>query len=164
MSLFRIKKEFFFVFKFIFGCAGSFLLCVGFTSCNERGLLQLRWVHGLLIVVASLVAEHCFQGSQASVIVAHRLSGPAACGIFPDQGSNPCPLQADSYPLHPQGSPEYFEYNEDMLKWGTLNRPREYVWKVGFQLIRRILSHRCRGNLGSVMVAPFQIVLRKEWL
>ena len=30
-----------------------------------------------------------------------------ACGIFPDQGSNPCPLhwQADSQPLHHQGSP-----------------------------------------------------------
>ena len=31
----------------------------------------------------------------------------AACGIFPDQGSNPCPLhwQADSQPLRHQGSP-----------------------------------------------------------
>ena len=30
-----------------------------------------------------------------------------ACGIFPDQGSNPCPLhwQADSQPLRHQGSP-----------------------------------------------------------
>ncbi|KAJ8789945.1 hypothetical protein J1605_021643 [Eschrichtius robustus] len=42
-----------------------------------------------------------------SVIVAHRPSCSAACGIFPDQGSNPCPLhwQADSQPLRPQGSP-----------------------------------------------------------
>ena len=42
-----------------------------------------------------------------SVIVAHRPSCSAACGIFPDQGSNPCPLhwQADSQPLHHQGSP-----------------------------------------------------------
>ena len=33
-----------------------------------------------------------------SVVVAHGLSCSAACGIFPDQGSNPCPLhwQADS--------------------------------------------------------------------
>ena len=28
-----------------------------------------------------------------SVVVAHRLSCSAACGIFPDQGSNPCPLR-----------------------------------------------------------------------
>ena len=42
-----------------------------------------------------------------SVIVAHGPSCSAACGIFPDQGSNPCPLrwQADSQPLHHQGSP-----------------------------------------------------------
>ena len=36
----------------------------------------------------------------------HGLSCSVACGIFPDQGSNPCPLhrQADSSPLHHQGS------------------------------------------------------------
>ena len=43
-----------------------------------------------------------------SAIVAHGPSCSAACGIFPDQGSNPCPLhqQADSQPLCHQGSPE----------------------------------------------------------
>ena len=42
-----------------------------------------------------------------SVIVAHGPSCSAACGIFSDQGSNPCPLhwQADSQPLCHQGSP-----------------------------------------------------------
>ena len=42
-----------------------------------------------------------------SVTVAHGPSRSAACGIFPDQGSNPCPLhwQADSQPLCHQGSP-----------------------------------------------------------
>ena len=42
-----------------------------------------------------------------SVVVAHGLSCSAACGIFPDQGSNPCPLhwQADSQPLRHRGSP-----------------------------------------------------------
>ena len=42
-----------------------------------------------------------------SVIVAHGPSCSAACGIFPDQGSNPCLLhwQADSQPLCHQGSP-----------------------------------------------------------
>ena len=39
--------------------------------------------------------------------MAHGLSCSAARGIFPDQGSNPCPLhwQVDSYPLRDQGSP-----------------------------------------------------------
>ena len=42
-----------------------------------------------------------------SVVVAHGPSCSAACGIFPDQGSNPCPphWQADSQPLCHQGSP-----------------------------------------------------------
>ena len=42
-----------------------------------------------------------------SVVVAHGPSCSAACGIFPDQGSNPCPLhwQADSQPVRHQGSP-----------------------------------------------------------
>ena len=49
-----------------------------------------------------------------SVAVAHGPSCSAACGIFPDQGSNPCPLhwQADSQPLCHQGSPllSHFEF------------------------------------------------------
>ena len=42
-----------------------------------------------------------------SVVVAHGPSCFAACGIFPDQGSNPRSLhwQADSQPLRHQGSP-----------------------------------------------------------
>ena len=46
----------------------------------------------------------------SSVIVAHRPSCSTACGIFPDQGSNLCPLhwQADSQPLRHQGSPPAF--------------------------------------------------------
>ena len=45
--------------------------------------------------------------SAGSVIVAHGPSCSAACGIFPDQGSNPCALhwQANSQPLRHQGSP-----------------------------------------------------------
>ena len=43
----------------------------------------------------------------SSAVVAHGPSRSAACGILPDQGSNPCPLhwQADSQPLRHQGSP-----------------------------------------------------------
>ena len=43
-----------------------------------------------------------------SAIVAHGPSCSMACGIFPDQGSNACPLhwQADSQPLRHQGSPD----------------------------------------------------------
>ena len=41
-------------------------------------------------------ASHCWGFSccstQASVVVSHRPSCPAGCGIFPDQGSHPCLL------------------------------------------------------------------------
>ena len=42
-----------------------------------------------------------------SATVAHGPNRSAACGILPDQGSNPCPLhwQEDSQPLRHQGSP-----------------------------------------------------------
>ena len=53
--------------------------------------------HRLLIMVASLVAEHGLL-SAVSVVVVHGFSCPVACGIFPDQESNLCPLhyQVDS--------------------------------------------------------------------
>ena len=70
-------------------------------------------VHGLLTAAASLVADHGlympgFQELQhvGSVVAAPGLSCSEACGIFLDQGSNPCPLhwQADSYLLDHQGN------------------------------------------------------------
>ena len=87
----------------------------------------LRWVfvsvQGLSLVAASgghsssrcaglspswpLLLRSTDSRHAGSVVVAHGLSCSAACGIFPDQGSNPCPLhwQADSQPLCHQGSP-----------------------------------------------------------
>ena len=52
-----------------------------------------------------------------SVVVVHGPSCSAACGIFPDQGSNPCPLhwQADSQPLCHQWSPVEYFYHERVL-------------------------------------------------
>ena len=52
--------------------------------CSEWGLLSL-------VRVASLVTEHGLRGVQASVVVAHGPHCLLACGIFPDQESNPCP-------------------------------------------------------------------------
>ena len=46
------------IFNFLFLAGLSFRGCVwAFSSCGERGLLFVA-VHGLLIAVASLVAEH----------------------------------------------------------------------------------------------------------
>ena len=47
-----------------------------FSSCGERGLLFIA-VHGLLIVVASLVEEHGLYGVRDSVVAACGLS---SCG------------------------------------------------------------------------------------
>ena len=59
-----------------------------------------------------------------SVVVAHGPSCSAACGIFPDQGSNPCPLhqQADSQPLHHQGSPNVYFFQADFGPFGLLSQ------------------------------------------
>ena len=76
-----------------------------FSSCGKQEPLFIA-ARGPLTIAASLVAEHRLQ-TRSSVVVAHGPSRSAACGILPDQGSNPCPLhwQADSQPLHHQGSP-----------------------------------------------------------
>ncbi|XP_032464728.1 adenosine kinase isoform X1 [Phocoena sinus] len=49
-------------------------------------------------------------GRAGSAAMAHGPSRSTACGIFPDWGTNPCPLhrQADSQPLRHQGSPGFF--------------------------------------------------------
>ena len=79
-----------------------FWLCCVFIA-GLRLSLYLRW-GGLVFVL-----ERGLQLLQhtASVVALHRLSGSAACGIFPDQGLNPCPLlrQLNFYPLCRQGSP-----------------------------------------------------------
>ena len=71
------KKLFIYLFRlrWVFVAAHGLLICGGFSCCGARAL-----------------------GARASVFAAHRLSCSAACGIFPDQGLNPCPLhwQADS--------------------------------------------------------------------
>ena len=114
---FNFKNLFIYLFIYLFLAALGIRCCAwAFSSCGKWGLIFVV-VRGLLIAVASLVAEHRLQvhglqqlwhvgsvvvagrlQSADSVVVAHGLSCSAACGIFPDQGSNPCPLhwQADS--------------------------------------------------------------------
>ena len=60
-----------------------------FSSYGEWGLFFVV-LHRLLIAVDSSVVEHRLQGVQASAVVALGLSCSAACGIFPDQGWEPC--------------------------------------------------------------------------
>ena len=89
-----------------FGCAKALLLH-GLSLVVESGASSPVAVLELLPGEASLVAEQRLSGAWASAVVALGLGSYAACGIFPDQGSNPCILhrQADSFPLSHQGSP-----------------------------------------------------------
>ena len=85
----RTTVYFFRFFKIYFICL---CLCWVFIAALRLSLVvasrgySLVAVLGLLIAAVSLVAEH-------------GLSCPTACGIFPNQGSNPCLLhwQVDSF-------------------------------------------------------------------
>ena len=78
-------------------------MCWVFIATHRLSLVAASWgcplvaVHRLLIAVPSLVQS---MGSRhaGSAVTAHGLCCSMGCGIFPDQGSNPCPLhwQADS--------------------------------------------------------------------
>ena len=95
---------------------------------------------GQLLLAASLVVEHegsraCGLQSAGSVVVAHGLSCPVACGIFLDQASKLSPLhwQAVSYPLDHQGSPVFLliMVRVQPLWSSTLSKSRPVFLMVG---------------------------------
>ena len=113
-------------FKTLF-CVFCFVFCNFFSIYLFIFIFWLCWVfvsvQGLSLVVASrghpssrcaglspsrpLLLRSTGSRRAGSAVVAHGPSRSTACGIFPDQGSNPRPLhwQADSQPLCHQGSP-----------------------------------------------------------
>ena len=117
LSLYTRQSFFFFFFKWLW-CPASHLFFFFFNLFYWWLCWVLVSVRGLSPVVASRghSSSRCAGLSLLRPLVAeHRLSNcgsrpsrSAACGIFPDQGSNPCPLhwQADSQPLCHQGSPQ----------------------------------------------------------
>ena len=104
-------KTFFGVCLFMYVCMYVWL-CWVFVSVQGLSLVAASGGHssqrcaGLSLSRPLLLRSTSFRRA-GSVAVAHGPSCFAACGIFPDQGSNPCPLhwQADSQPLRHQGSP-----------------------------------------------------------
>ena len=82
------------------------------SSCSKRGHSS-SWCTGLSLS-RPLLWRSTSSRRAGSVAVAHGPSCSAACGIFPDQGLNPCPLhwQADFQPLRHQGSPCSFYLRE----------------------------------------------------
>ena len=124
-SMFRALISFNHVLKFFFFSFWLHWILVtswAFSSCREHGLL-FTVVHRLLMV-ASLIAENRLQAYRlqefqhtGSVVMAHSLSCSMACGMFPDQGLNLCPLhwQVDYFPLYHQGSPVLNLFNVQFL-------------------------------------------------
>ena len=97
----------FYLFILFMAVLGLRFCARAFSSCGGGGGHSSSRCAGLSLLQPLLLRS---TGSRraSSVIVAHGPSCSAACGIFPDQGSNPCPLhwQADSQPLRHQGSPQ----------------------------------------------------------
>ena len=96
-----------FIYLFIY-----FWLCWVFVSVRGLSLVVASGGHSssrcaVLSPSRPLLLRSTGSRRAGSVIVAHGPSCSAACGIFPDQGSNPCPLhwQEDSQLLRHQGSP-----------------------------------------------------------
>ena len=85
-----------------------FWLCWVFVSVRGLSLVVASGGHSSSRCAGLSLSWRTGSRRAGSVVVAHGPSCSAACGIFPDQGSNPCPLhwQADSQPLCHQGSPK----------------------------------------------------------
>ena len=87
------------------GCAGSSLLHRLFSSCREQELLSAGGPQASHCVSLSRCGRRALSGP---VVMAHRLSCSAACGIFPNQTEPMSPASAaGSLPLRRQGSPTW---------------------------------------------------------
>ena len=101
-----------FLFIYLFIYLFIFWLCWVFVSVRGLSLVVASGGHSSsrctgLSLSRPLLLRNTRSRCAGSVVVAHGPSCSAACGIFPDQDSSPCPLhwQADSHPLCHQGSP-----------------------------------------------------------
>ena len=108
-------KFFFFSFLNFYLFIYLFMVCWVFVSVRGLSLVVASGGHSSLRCAGLSLSRPLLLRSTGSrragsVIVAHRPSCSTACGIFPDQGLNPCPLhwQADSQPPRHQGSPHHF--------------------------------------------------------
>ena len=113
-QFFKALQVLFFFFKlFIY-----LWLCLVFVSVRGLSVVAASGGHSSsrcagLSLSWPLLLRSTGSRRPGSAIVAHGPNRSAACGIFPDQGSNPCPLhwQADSQPLRHQGSPRLFKFS-----------------------------------------------------
>ena len=116
-------------FLFIFRLHWVFTAACGLSLTAESWGYPPAVEHELLIAAASLVAEQTLR-HDSSAVAAHGLSCPMACGIFPDQGSNLCPLhwQVDSLPLDHQGNPWFVFFKVEKLKHVSVSERK--IWLI----------------------------------
>ena len=124
----------------------SLVVASGGHSSSQRMDLSLSWPF-LLRSTGSRRA--------GSVVVAHGPSCSVACGIFLDQGSNPCLLhwQADSQPLRHQGSPLiHFEFT---FVYGVRECSNFILLHVAVQFSQ----HHLLKRLGLLFVAAHGLLI-----
>ena len=109
------------------------------------------WQYAGLSLLWPLPLWSTGSGRAGPAAMAHRPSCSAACGIFPDRGTNPCPLhwQADSQPLCHQGSPCFMYFESLLLSGAHLNCPADevtlFIKCVSYKHHHIFLFHRWHG-------------------
>ena len=120
------------------------LFCVwAFSSCSSGGHSSSRCAG--LSLSRPLPSRSTGSRRAGSAVVAHGPSCSAACGIFPDQGSNPCSLhwQADFQPLRHQGSP----------KCCTLKDHSKVLHPIFVYRLGSLISVNEAGNFSSYLIS-----------
>ena len=117
-------------------------------SCANGGFSLLQCAGISLWCLILLWSTGCWH--VGSVIVAHRFSYSKPCEIFPDQGSNRCPLcwQAKSHPLCHQGRAICFIF-ESSFPFTAKLRGRYRVFPY------MSCSHTCTASL---IIIPTRVV------
>ena len=130
------KSKLTFIYLFIY-----FWLCWVFVSVRGLSPVAASGDHSSsrcagLSLSRPLLLRSTGSRRAGSVVMAHGPSCSAACGIFPDQGSNPCPLhwQADSQPLCHQGSP---------CPSNLISLCELFLWVPHLQFLAKIIKFEC---------------------
>ena len=142
---------------------------------------------GSVVVARGLSSCTCGLWSTGSVVVVHGLSCSTAGGIFPDQGSNLCPLhwQADSYPLRYQGSPApsllngkfpfiifFMTFDHSVpcfLSYSPFQAWKQLCGKAGFASLSRGQCYKPQAALWPLDMKPYPtmpsgpVALRPGW-
>lgn len=121
-----------------------FLLAARGLCCSTQALSGCHV--GLLVAVASPVADHGLQGTQAQALW-HVGSAALACGV-PDLGSSPVPALAGGFPAPgPLGKPSVHSVRVSSCPWGaSCASPRAspqqgWGWVLPLCVERKVVPH-----------------------